>query len=293
MSIVVSALGYTYHPGTPLETVALEDISFQLDPGQWISVVGHTGSGKSTLAQHLNGLLPPQRGSVEVDGVPCRKGEAKLREVRRIVGLVFQYPEQQLFAETVFDEISYAPRNWSCPEQEVERRVRTAAERLGIPEASFGRSPFHFSGGEKRKIAIASVLAASPRYLVLDEPTAGLDTTSRKELLALLKELRSSEGLGILLITHDLEIALEMSSRILLLHEGRQFFWGAPDTLLPVLTERNAGRLVPPDILALSSRLLSRGCSVPLTWNWETLANALNREHSFILRKKEADECAS
>jgi energy-coupling factor transport system ATP-binding protein len=293
MSLIVSGLGYTYHRGTPLETTALQDISFQAEPGQWISIVGHTGSGKSTLAQHLNGLLLPQRGSVSVDGIPCVRKEKRLRDVRRIVGLIFQYPEQQLFAETVFDEISYAPRNWSCPEKEIPGRVARAAGRLGIPEDSFSRSPFLFSGGEKRKIAIASVLSASPRYLVLDEPTAGLDAGSRRELLSLLTELRADEGICVILITHDLEIALEMSTRILMLDEGRHVFWGSPERLAPELVAGRFPRLVPPDVLLFSSRIAAQRCDVPITWDWKVLAKALERSAISIERKCEVPSCVS
>ncbi|HRX25848.1 MAG TPA: ATP-binding cassette domain-containing protein, partial [Aminivibrio sp.] len=212
MSIIVSGLGHTYHPGTPLETHALRDISFEFPAGTWFSVVGHTGSGKSTLAQHLNGILLPMEGEIFIDGLEVKEKSPSLRDIRRKVGLVFQYPEQQLFAETVSDELAFAPRNWGVPEQDIPGRVAAAAAQVGLDEGCLGRSPFHLSGGEKRKAAIASVLSSLPDYLVLDEPTAGLDSFSRKELTRLLSGLRK-EGMGILLVTHDLDIALQMSDR--------------------------------------------------------------------------------
>jgi len=274
MSIVVDSLSHTYHPGTPLETRALTDVSLEMDHGRWISVAGHTGSGKSTLAQHLNGLIYPQRGSVTVDGKAVREKGPDLREIRRKVGFVFQYPEQQLFAETVFEEIAFAPRNWGVPEEEISSRVASALSLVGLDEGYLARSPFHLSGGEKRKIAIASVLSGTPGYLVLDEPTAGLDSFSRKELVLLLKRLQL-DGMGVLLVTHDLDIALQASDSILILEKGRQVLTASPLEVIQHLQSRPLPGLFLPDIPALSAALRTCGRDVPLTWDWKILKKAL------------------
>lgn len=257
-----------------METRSLEGINFEFAPGTWFSVAGHTGSGKSTLAQHLNGLLLPMAGDVIVDGLEFREKSPALREIRKKVGLVFQYPEQQLFAETVFDEIAFAPRNWEVPEGEVKVRVQSALGHVGLDEAYLTRSPFHLSGGEKRKVAIASVLAASPDYLVLDEPTAGLDSFSRRELIRLLSRLKD-EGVGILLVTHDLDAALQMSDQILILDRGRQVTCDTPGEVLSSLESVPVPGLRLPEIAALSALLRKRGRDVPLTLDWREIEGSL------------------
>ncbi len=274
MSIVVERLSHTYHPGTPLETHALKDASLEIPPGGWVSVVGHTGSGKSTLAQHLNGLIYPQKGSVSVDGMAVEEKSPDLREIRRKVGFVFQYPEQQLFAETVFEEIAFAPRNWGVSEGEIPARVTSALSLVGLDEGYLPRSPFHLSGGEKRKIAIASVLSGAPGYLVLDEPTAGLDSFSRKELVLLLKRLQQ-DGMGLLLVTHDLDIALQASDSIVILERGEQVLSASPREVIDHLQAHPLPGLFLPDIPALSALLRTCGREVPLTWDWVILKNAL------------------
>jgi energy-coupling factor transport system ATP-binding protein len=270
MSIIVEALYHTYHPGTPLETRAVENISFECGRGEWLSVVGHTGSGKSTLAQHLNGILLPERGSVTIDGMESREKSPHLREIRRSVGLVFQYPEQQLFAESVFEEIAFAPRNWGVPETGIPAIVSSSLSLAGLDESYCARSPFHLSGGEKRKVAIASVLAGTPSYLVLDEPTAGLDSWSRKELVSLLGRLKS-EGLGILLVTHDLDIALQCSDSILMLDHGRGIVNDTPQKVMEHLQSCPVPGLHLPEIAALSSALRRKEPSAPLTYDWKEL----------------------
>ena len=175
MSIRVDSLGHVYHPGTPLETKALSGVDLTVEPGTWVAIVGQTGSGKSTLAQHLNALLLPTSGSVEVDGISTTAEASALRIVRRKVGLVFQYPEHQLFAESVLEEMAFGPRNWKFSEEDIRETTTRTMKLLGLPEELLTRSPFQLSGGQKRRLCIASVLAARPDYLVLDEPTAGMD----------------------------------------------------------------------------------------------------------------------
>ena len=277
MSIRVDSLCHVYHPGTPLETQALSGVDLIVERGTWVAVVGQTGSGKSTLAQHLNALLLPSSGRVEVDEVPTTAGALAVREIRRKVGLVFQYPEHQLFAETVREEMAFGPRNWEFPEEEIKNSTRKAMDLLGLPQELLDRSPFELSGGQKRRLSIASVLVSRPDYLVLDEPTAGLDAQGRKELLSLLKRL-VKEGLGVVHVTHDLELALTMADRILVLEKGKNVFCGTPGSLLDELLERPVRGLCLPPILELVSGLRSYGYSIPYTLDSEELADCLERE---------------
>ncbi len=276
MSIVIDNITHIYHRGTPLETVALSGVSLVVDRGEWVSVVGHTGSGKSTLAQHMNALLLPTEGHVSVDGVGVEENRARLREIRRKVGLVFQYPEQQIFEETVFEEIAFGPKNWGVPGDEIPERVTEALSLAGLGETFKELSPFHLSGGEKRRVAIASVLAVRPDYLVLDEPTAGLDASGKRELCDLLHGLKQ-KGTGIVHITHDLELAVSVSDRILVLTGGKSRLWGTPGVILEELTEREVPGLVMPPVPLFSGRLRELGMDVPVTWNAETLVGAIER----------------
>lgn len=277
MSIKVDSLCHTYHQGTPLETRALSGVDLVVEPGTWVTVVGQTGSGKSTLAQHLNALLVPTSGSVAVDGLLTTADPGKLRSLRRKVGLVFQYPEHQLFAENVFEEMSFGPRNWKFPEQETREAVSKTMALLGLPDELLSRSPFQLSGGQKRRLCIASVLASRPDYLVLDEPTAGLDASGRRELLVTLKNL-VKEDLGLIHITHDLELALGMADRILVLEKGKTVFWGSPASLMDELLDRQILGLCLPPILDLVSGLREYGFSVPFTLDPEKLADTLAGE---------------
>ena len=277
MSIIVKALHHVYHPGTPLETIALTNVNLSVHGGEWVAIVGHTGSGKSTLAQHLNALLMPQSGSVEVDGTEIAKGIPELREIRRKVGLVFQYPEQQLFAENIREEVSFGPRNWGVPDEEIQGRIFRALSAVGLGDLDLERSPFSLSGGQKRRLAIASVLASDPAYLVLDEPTAVLDSSGRQVLLELLKTLRDN-GIGIVQITHDLEIALSVCDRICVLEKGVALFWGTPEIVVEQMLDRPIEGLILPEVLKTAMELRERGWNVPLTWDPDRLALAVLKE---------------
>ncbi len=277
MSINVKNLSHVYHAGTPLETAALRDVCFSVHEGEWVAVVGHTGSGKSTLAQHLNALLIPQSGSVSVDGRQICKGARDLREIRRKVGLVFQYPEQQLFAENILEEVTFGPRNWGVPEEALEGCVAEALAAVGLENLDRNRSPFSLSGGQKRRLAIASVLASRPSYLVLDEPTAGLDSLGRGDLLSLLGQLRK-RGIGIVQVTHDLEIALSVCDRICVLEKGAALFWGTPQVVVEQMLDRPVEGLILPEVLQLARDLREKGWDVPLTWEPEKLGRAIIKE---------------
>lgn len=264
MSILVKDLVYIYHQGTPLETIALDGIELEIQTSRWLSIVGHTGSGKSTFAQHLNALIFPQKGEVEVEGMKVDPESKDLRKIRQKVGLVFQYPEQQLFAETVYEEVAFAPRNWGIKEDEIHERVEEALRAVGLNPSYYKRNPFHLSGGEKRRVAIASVISARPSYLVLDEPTAGLDASGRKDLLGLLADLRE-RGMGIILITHDLELALSCSEQIMIIEKGHKLCCGTPDEILVRLLRDHVHGLLLPETALLASKLVSEGWDVPLT----------------------------
>lgn len=276
MSIRVDSLHHVYHPGTPLETQALRGVDLTVEKGSWVAIVGQTGSGKSTLAQHLNALLVPSAGSVSVDGVLTTADPSSLRSIRRRVGLVFQYPEHQLFAENVFEEMAFGPRNWKFSDEEIQETTRRTMRLLGLGEELLSRSPFQLSGGQKRRLCIASVLASRPDYLVLDEPTAGMDAPGRKELLQLLKAL-VGENIGIVHITHDLELALALADKVLVLEKGKTVFSGSPGLLMEELLERPLKGLCLPPILELVSRLRDYGYSVPYTLDPVELALSLER----------------
>jgi energy-coupling factor transport system ATP-binding protein len=216
--IEVRGLWHTYLRGTPLESLALTGVDFELRPTEIAAIIGHTGSGKSTLVQHLNGLLRPQRGSVRVAGLDLADPKLDVRRVRRQVGLVFQFPEQQLFEPTVGDDVAFGPRKLGCDRDEVRRRVREAMEAVGLGfEAFKDRYTFGLSGGEMRRVAIAGVLALEPRVLVLDEPTASLDPRARRELIEVLARVENT----MLVTTHDLPLAAELCERALILAGGR------------------------------------------------------------------------
>jgi energy-coupling factor transport system ATP-binding protein len=274
MSIEIQDLTYVYHQGTPLENKALDKVSLKINKNEWLSIVGHTGSGKSTLAQHLNALLQPQTGEIRVDGLSTSSKTNVLRMIRQKVGLVFQYPEQQLFAETVYDEIAFAPLNWKTEHDDLDGIVTEALYNAGLDSSFKTRNPFQLSGGEKRRVAIASVLSASPSYLVLDEPTAGLDSSGKRDLLGLLASLRD-QGLGIVLITHDLELALKSSERILVIEKGKVVTFGTPDEVLDSLTQTCVSGLILPDTARLARNLQDTGWDVPHGLDETELAKAI------------------
>lgn len=221
MPIAVRHLSHVYMPGTPMAVPSLRDVSFEVADGEFVGIIGPTGSGKSTLVQHLNGLIRPRPGTVFVDGQDVGDRRTDLRQLRLKVGLVFQYPEHQLFEETVYDDVAFGPRSMGLEPAEVDRRVRRAMAMMGLDVEALGRrSPFELSGGQRRRVAIAGVLALGCSKLILDEPTAGLDPAGRRELLRLLTRL-NREGMTILLVTHDMDDLAEVARRVLVLSEGR------------------------------------------------------------------------
>ena len=219
--ITVDNLVHTYGTGSPFEQHALRGVSLEIAEGELLGIIGHTGSGKSTLVQHLNGLLRPHDGRILLDGTDIWADPKKIRDVRFRVGMVFQYPEHQLFEDTIYKDIAFGPRNMGLSEEEVDARVRRAAAYVGLSEELLEKSPFDLSGGEKRRAAIAGVMAMEPQVLILDEPTAGLDPRGREQILAMVREYQKTRGTTVLLVTHSMEDVARVADRVLVMDHGQ------------------------------------------------------------------------
>lgn len=224
----IKNLTYTYSAGTPFEHTALDNISFQVNRGEFIGIIGHTGSGKSTLMQQLNGLLKPTAGTVMLDGKDIWSDKKLTRQARFQVGLVFQYPEYQLFEETVYQDIAFGPRNMGLDEKEIDRRVREAAGFVGLSEQQLSVSPFDLSGGQKRRVAIAGVIAMEPEVLILDEPTAGLDPVGRADILGNIQSYRKAKNATIMMVSHSMEDVARLTDRLLVLNGSKLAMQGSP-----------------------------------------------------------------
>lgn len=263
MSIVINHLTFAYtQGGKPLEPT-LKDLTFTIDEGVFLGIIGHTGSGKSTLVKHLNGLLPCEKGSVTVDGHDLSQ-KSERRTVRSLVGMVFQYPEYQLFAETVFEDVAFGPRNMKLDEAEVKSRVNQAMTLVGLdPERFCSRSPFELSGGERRRAAIAGVLAMHPKYLVLDEPMAGLDPLGRKEILSLLEKLRTESGCTIIMISHSMDDIANHATKVLVLEQGRLFLYDTPQIVFSKAQDLQKIGLSVPSITKICIELNRKGIGIP------------------------------
>lgn len=229
MSIKLTNVFHIYSKGTPFERRALNDVSLEIAKGEFVAIIGHTGSGKSTLVQHLNGLLKPTEGKAAIDDIDLSAKGAEAKAARQQVGMVFQYPEHQIFAETVFEDIAFGPRNKGFNEEEVAKQVREAMAFVGLDYDTYAqRSPFQLSGGQMRRVAIAGVVAMNPDYLVLDEPSAGLDPRSRNAVFKEILALHESRGIAIVLVTHSMEEAAKYADRMLVINGGRVMFDGKP-----------------------------------------------------------------
>lgn len=226
MSLKVEHVSHVYMKGTPFEKWALDDVSLEIGEGEFVGIIGHTGCGKSTLVQHFNGLLRPDRGTIWVDGVEMQKGNMK--ELRRKVGLVFQYPEQQLFEETVFADIAFGLKQEKLSEEETKTRVLEAAAVVGLTEELLGKSIYELSGGQKRRAAIAGVIVMKPRYLILDEPAAGLDPAGRDEILEFAWRLREEQGTSVVLVSHSMDDVARMADRVIVMNDQKVVLSGTP-----------------------------------------------------------------
>ena len=263
-------------PGTPFETRALDGVSLSIADGEFVGVIGHTGSGKSTLVQHLNALLKPTLGSVYVNGLNLNDKDTNLRDVRRAVGLVFQYPEYQLFEETVRKDIAFGPNNLGLDAADVEARVREAAQIVGLSEDLLDRSPFELSGGQKRRVAIAGVLAMRPNVLVLDEPAAGLDPRGRREMLALVRDYHARGGVTVIMVSHSMDDVARMCSRIIVMNHGKVAFDAPPAQVFAHGDELAAMGLGIPACAQLANRLREKGFEIPSgMFEMEELAGAI------------------
>lgn len=265
MSIKLSNIYHTYSKGTPFERLALKDVSLNINKGEIVAVIGHTGSGKSTLVQHLNGLLKPDQGTAAIDDINIAAKSAQAKIARQQVGMVFQYPEHQIFAETVFEDIAFGPRNKGFSEDEVAKQVQEAMEFVGLDFVAYAqRSPFRLSGGQMRRVAIAGVVAMNPDYLVLDEPSAGLDPRSRNAVFREIMALHKSRGIAIVLVTHSMEEAVKYADRMLVINKGQVLFDGEPATIF----KEHGAELVQvgvdvPQVYKLADLLRQKGLALP------------------------------
>ncbi len=273
----VNNLNYVYSIGTPFEHKALDEVSFRVERGEFIGIIGHTGSGKSTLMQHLNGLLKPNSGEILLDGKNIWSDKNLTRQARFRVGLVFQYPEYQLFEETVYKDIAFGPRNMKLSEEEIDRRVREAAGFVGLTEQQFQVSPFDLSGGQKRRVAIAGVIAMEPEVLILDEPTAGLDPSGRAEILANIEAYRKAKNATIMMVSHSMEDVARLTDRLLVMSGSRLAMDGTPAQVFARAEELVEMGLSIPQVTQVFLQLRKLGVDVENVYTIEQAVEALKR----------------
>ena len=282
MSIKVIDLNYTYGAGTAFEQHALKHVNFEINDGEFVGLIGHTGSGKSTLIQHLNGLIRPTGGDILYHGTSIYSDGYKMKELRSKVGLVFQYPEHQLFEADVFSDVCFGPKNLGCSKEETEKRARHALDLVGMDESFYEQSPFELSGGQKRRVAIAGVLAMRPEMMILDEPTAGLDPQGRDEILDQIERLNRRYGLTILLVSHSMEDVARYADRLIVMNHGQKVFDGAPKEVFCHYRELETMGLAAPQITYLVHDLKAQG--IDIDDDITTVAEA--REAILALRNK-------
>ncbi len=273
----VKNLTYIYSVGTPFEHKALDNVSFSLNPGEFVGIIGHTGSGKSTLMQHLNGLLKPTSGEVLLGGQDIWSDKKLTRQARFRVGLVFQYPEYQLFEETVYKDIAFGPTNMGLSKEEIDRRVREAAGFVGLTEAHLSVSPFDLSGGQKRRVAIAGVIAMEPEILILDEPTAGLDPIGRAEILGNIQAYRQAKNAAVLMVSHSMEDVARLTDRLLVMNGSRLAMDAPPEQVFERVEELLAMGLSIPQVTQVFLRLREMGVDVKNVYTLEQAAEELLR----------------
>ena len=273
----VQNLTHTYSAGTPFEHTALEQINFSVNRGEFIGIIGHTGSGKSTLMQHLNGLLKPSSGTILLDGKDIWADKKMTRQARFRVGLVFQYPEYQLFEETVYKDIAFGPKNMGLSKEEIDRRVRQAADFVGLTEQQLQVSPFDLSGGQKRRVAIAGVIAMEPEVLILDEPTAGLDPVGREEILMNIQRYRQAKNATIMMVSHSMNDVARLSDRLLVLSGAHIAMAGTPDEVFRRADELEKIGLDIPEITRIFLRLRAKGLPVEPVYTMEQAIVALKK----------------
>lgn len=260
MSVKVENLTHIYNEGLPHESVAVQDVSFSIEDGQIAGIIGHTGSGKSTLVQHLNGLIKPKTGSIYIDGENICDGKTVMREIRKKVGLVFQYPEYQLFEETVFKDVAFGPKNIGLADEELEDRVREAIELVGLDyEQVKDKSPFDLSGGQKRRVAIAGVIAMKPKVLILDEPTAGLDPKAHRDVLDMIIRVHEHENNITIMVSHNMEDIASMCDKVIVMDRAHAVMEGTPEEVFARRAELKQMGLAAPPVTELIDMLNDRG----------------------------------
>ncbi len=267
MSIILADTTYTYMSKTPYEKISLKNINLEIKKGEFVSIIGHTGSGKSTLLQHFNGLLKPTTGTVSVEGQDINTKEKAANIAKRSVGMVFQYPEHQLFEETIYDDIAFGPRNIGIDEIEIEKRVKKAMEFVGLAYEQFAtRTPFALSGGQMRRVAIAGVIALEPEYLILDEPSAGLDPQGRDEIFGQIIKMYEATGITVVLVSHNMEDVARMANRLIVMNQGEIMLDGTPADIFRDYQNqlKEAGVDVPP-LTVLMNKFEQRGLIVDHT----------------------------
>lgn len=262
MSIILDKINYCYSEGTAYQIQALKDINLEIKDGQFIGIIGHTGSGKSTLVQLMNGLLKATSGTIYVDGHDIYEDDFDMRALRSKVGLVFQYPDHQLFETTNFEDVCFGPKNQGLERKVVELRAYEALQNVGFPEELYFQPPFDLSGGQKRRVAIAGVLAMKPSVLILDEPTAGLDPAGRDEILGLVAKMHRELGITILLVSHSMEDVAKYVDRLIVMNQGSVMFDGTPKEVFPHYRELEAVGLAAPQVTYLMHELREKGLPV-------------------------------
>ncbi len=263
MDIKIENLNYTYMPGSPLSHQALHDINLEIKSGSFVGLIGHTGSGKSTLIQHLNCLIKPTSGKIYINGVEIGEDKSSLKQLRFDVGLVFQYPEYQLFDETVREDISYGPKNMGLSPEEIEERVNEAIGYVGISHSLLDKSPFELSGGQKRRVAIAGILAMRPKILILDEPTAGLDPKGRDEMLSNISRLHKEQGLTVILVSHSMEDIARICDSVIVMKDGTIAMQGSVSEIFSQGEKLEKMNLAVPQITKLVLKLRDMGYPLP------------------------------
>lgn len=261
-SIILDKVNYSYSEGTAYQIQALKDINLKIEEGQFIGIIGHTGSGKSTLTQLLNGLLRATSGHIYVDGEDIYDEDYDMKKLRNKVGLVFQYPDHQLFETTNFEDVCFGPKNQGLDRKEVELRAFEALQNVGFPEDLYYQPPFDLSGGQKRRVAIAGVLAMKPQVLILDEPTAGLDPAGRDEILGLVSKMHKELGITIILVSHSMEDVAEYVERLIVMNQGEVMYDGAPKEVYAHYKELEAVGLAAPQVTYLMNELAQKGLPV-------------------------------
>ena len=263
MSIKIENLTHIYMPGTPFEKKALDNINVNINDGEFVALIGHTGSGKSTLIQHINGLLKPTNGKIVIDDFDITLKTTKLSDIRKKVGLVFQYPEYQIFEETIEKDISYGPLNLKLTEDEIKIRVKKAMEMVGLDYETFrNKSPFELSGGQKRRVAIAGVVAMEPKILILDEPTAGLDPKGRDDILNQTLKLQKEYKMTIILVSHSMEDVAKVAGRILVMNKGKCILDGKPSDIFKEVETLERVGLAVPQVTYLLRKLREKGFNI-------------------------------